>query len=191
MALGCALLATTRALRLHHGRRTTADALETAGALVLVVPPFVIAAGWFVVLRPFVDVFALGLGFVAVIDALMALPFVLRIIGPAANDVMARNGRLADSLGLSAWQRLWLIDGPLLRRPIGLALALAGALSFGNLGVVTLFGSEESETLPLYLYRLMGAYRMDEAAVVGLGLVGACLGLFLVVERVVGGRGRD
>ena len=45
-------------------------------------------------------------------------------------------------------------------------------------------------TLALLLYRALGSYRMDEAAVLALLLVMTCLAVFVVVEGVVGGRSR-
>ena len=43
-------------------------------------------------------------------------------------------------------------------------------------------------SLPLMLYETMGAYRMDRAAVIALALAVMALGLFVVMERLVGGR---
>ena len=48
----------------------------------------------------------------------------------------------------------------------------------GDLGVITLFAPPDIETLPLIMYRLMGAYRMDEAASVALILVALTLTIF-------------
>ena len=40
------------------------------------------------------------------------------------------------------------------------------------------------------LYETMGAYRMDRAAVIAFALAAMALGLFFVMERLVGGRAR-
>jgi len=191
LALGAGILATSRQLRIRHAAPRRAEALELAASLVLVVPPFVIGAGLFVLLRSVGDAFAFGLAVTAVVNALMGLPFVLRILGPSATRSAADTGRLADGLGMSAAQRLRLIDGPRLRRPAALAFAVATALSLGDLGVIALFGATGTRTLPLHVYELMGTYRVGEAAVAALALVVLCLGLFVVIERTVGGRGDD
>ena len=52
--------------------------------------------------------------------------------------------------------RFRLIDWPVLARPLGLAAALAMAMSLGDLGVITLFGSENFITLPYLLLQRMG-----------------------------------
>ena len=93
------------------------------------------------------------------VNVLMALPFCLRVLAPAWARAEADHGRLADQLGLRGLPRLrWLIL-PRIRGPLGFAAGIAAALSMGDLGVITLFGTEDRETLPLLMYRLMGAYR--------------------------------
>ena len=113
----------------------------------------------------------------------MALPFVYRNLAPEAVRVLADQGRLAQSLGLPAPMRLRHIILPLLARPIGFGAGLAAALSMGDLGVITLFAGERGVTLPLLVQRLMGAYRLEEAAAAALVLVLASLGLFTLFDR--------
>ena len=56
----------------------------------------------------------------------------------------------------------------------------------GDLGVIALFGSTDAPTLPLMLYRLMGAYRMEEASGAALLLVLLSVLVFWMFDR--GGR---
>jgi thiamine transport system permease protein len=42
------------------------------------------------------------------------------------------------------------------------------ALSFGDFGIIALFGGAELRTLPYLLYERLGAYRLDEASAIGL-----------------------
>jgi len=191
LVLGWGLVLSGRALRVRHASPDAALGLELVGSLVLVVPPFVIAAGLFVLLRPVADVFAIGLGLVVLVNALMGLPFVLRILGPAATQIAERHLRLCDSLGMSGWNRFRLVDWPLLRRPAALSLAVCSALAVGDLGVIALFGTPGTQTLPLLLYHQMGSYRVGPAAVTALVLLAITLALFFVIERGVGGRADD
>jgi thiamine transport system permease protein len=57
----------------------------------------------------------------------------------------------------------------------------------GDLGVITLFADPDTATLPLQIYRLMAAYRMEDAAAGSLLLLLLSLGLFWLFDR--GGRG--
>lgn len=191
LALGLGVIATSRAVRVRLHKHRWADTVEAIGTVTFVMPPLVLGAGLFVLLRGVADVFAIGLALVVLVNALMGLPFIIRIVGPAADQALATQGRLADSLGMAGFHRFRLVDWPPLRRPIGLGLAMVTALSMGDFGVIALFGTQDTQTLPMLLFRLMGAYRLDQAAVVAVVLLALCLAFFLVIERQVGGRRRD
>ena len=66
------------------------------------------------------------------------------------------------------------------------AAGLTAALSMGDLGVIALFADPDRATLPLKVYQLMGAYRMEQAAGGALLLLLLSLGLFWIFDR--GGR---
>ena len=95
--------------------------------------------------------------------------------------------------GLMVLQVAWLAN-PLfaaaviaaIRHRPRLAAGLAAALSMGDLGVVALFADPDFATLPLQIYRLMGAYRMEAAAAAALLLLILSMGAFWILDR--GGR---
>jgi thiamine transport system permease protein len=116
----------------------------------------------------------------------MSLPFALRAIAPELTNVERDYGRLADSLAMTGFARFRLVLWPRLRRPIGFGAGLAAALSMGDLGVIALFADPETATLPLALYGLMTAYRMDEAYAAALLLLTLSIALFWFFDR--GGR---
>ena len=190
LALGWALLITARELRLRRYRPRLADLVEVGGSLVLVVPPLVLGAGLFVLLSPVADVFSVALGLVVIVNAVMGLPYVIRVLGPPVMRVAEQHDRLCASLGIAGWNRLRLVEWPAARKAAGLALALVSALAAGDLGAIALFGTQDTATLPLLLYQRLSSYRLGEAAVTALVLVALSLGLFAAIERAVGGRGR-
>lgn len=160
------------------------SSMQAAGSLILVVPPVVIGAGWFVVLHRTGLANSLAPVIVAVVNALMALPFALRILRPAVVGQAQVHDRLCASLGLSGLQRWRLIDLPVLARSLTLAFAFAAALSIGDLGAAALFGSTDFVTLPLLLLQKMGSYRSLEAGGIALLLAGFCLSLIWLAERL-------
>ncbi|KAB0679235.1 thiamine/thiamine pyrophosphate ABC transporter permease [Aureimonas leprariae] len=163
----------------RRGRRGGALLLAASGQLVLVVPPLVIGAGWFLALRGWTDAFAFGPILVVATNAVMTLPFTLRILGPPLREALQRHERLAAHLALRGWTRFRHVELPALGRPLGLAFALALALSLGDLGVAALFGDQDFTTLPFLLLQRMGSYRTSDAA--GLALILGALSLLLVL----------
>ena len=190
LALGLGLLHGARMLRTEHRRVGLAGAMELIGLLPLITPPLMLAAGLFLLLRPYADVLAVGLYLTIAVNALMGLPFVLRIVAPAMRRADEETNRLCLELGIRGWDQFRLVDWPLIRGAAGLALAIAATLAAGDMGVIALFGSQDTETLPLLLYRRMGAYQMEAAAVTATMLAIVCLGLFWALETAVRGRRR-
>ena len=169
-------------------RKHKAAYLEMAGSIVYVVPPLVIGTGLFVLIAPRFNVFDWAIPIVILINAITGLPFALRALGPAMRQNKMRYQRLCESLNLDGWNRFKTVDWPLLRKPLGLAMALVTALAMGDLGVIALFGTPETTTLPLLLYQQLGAYLMSEAAVTAVFLLGFCLLVFWLLEGIIGGR---
>jgi len=157
---------------------------EQGGNLILVMPPIVLGAGWFVLLRGFGETFALTPIVVVAINGLMALPYALRILGPAQAGAAARHDRLCAGLDITGWNRWRLVDWPVLRPSIGLAFAFAMVLSLGDLGAVALFGSQDLTTLPLLILQRMGSYRTDDAVGLAVILMIFCLVLIVTAERL-------
>jgi thiamine transport system permease protein len=190
VALGSALLTLILvlplALWIRAAGRLGGGLVEALGYLTVAASPLVIGTGLFILLFPIANPVALALPVTAVVNAAMSLPFALRAILPELREAERGHGRLADSLGMRGWARLRLFLLPSLRRPIGFALGLAAALSMGDLGVIALFSDPDAATLPLALYGLMSAYRMQDAAAAGLLLLVLSLGVFWLFDR--GGR---
>ncbi|MEY9779386.1 thiamine/thiamine pyrophosphate ABC transporter permease ThiP [Sinorhizobium fredii] len=188
VAMAALMIRTQRLLLARRRRempaRLFAGTIDASTSFILLAPPVVLGAGWFLLLRPFGDVARFAPFVVIAINALMALPFVHRVLAPAMATHAARTGRLAASLGIGGFHRLRWIDWPALRKPLLMAFSFALALSLGDLGAVALFGSQDLATLPWLLYSRMGSYRTADAA--GLALL---LGLICLVLTMLGTAG--
>ena len=184
-SVGVALASTTLCIALavplasaRHG--------QTVALLGFALSPLVLGTGLFLLLQPYTNPFEWALVVTFIVNALMALPFATRAIAPALEQAEADYGRTADMLGLTGWSRWrWLIL-PRIQQPLGFSAGLAAALSMGDLGVIILFADPERATLPLQMYRLMGAYQMEAAAGAALLLLGLSLGVFWLFDK--GGR---
>ncbi len=182
-ALAVALALPIALLIAGHARRA---GLEGVGLLSIAVSPLVVGTGLFILIFPVADPVALSLPITGLVNALVALPFLLRALIPAAAAAEATQGRLADALGMQGTARLRHAIAPRLRRPLGFGAGLAAAFSMGDLGVIALFSAPGQETLPLEMYRLFGSYRTNDAQGAAVLLMALSLGLFWLFDR--GGR---
>ena len=84
---------------------------------------------------------------------------------------------------MQGWKRFVIIDWPVLRHAFTGAFFFAAALSLGDLGVVTLYGSDKIVTLPSLIYQNLGSYRSNDAGALVLYLTLITGALTLVGTR--------
>jgi thiamine transport system permease protein len=170
------------------GLNSRADKVEMLATIILVTPGLVISTGLFLLLRDVGHLSSLAIYIVVAVNALMALPFVLKSLALPMLHNAEKYELLCASLGIASWHRFYWIEWKALRLPILHSLCLSFVLSIGDLSAIALFGSHNFSTLPLYLFQLLGSYQMESAAVVALVLLLLSVGVFFIVEKVFKGK---
>ncbi|MGR5252667.1 thiamine/thiamine pyrophosphate ABC transporter permease ThiP [Vibrio astriarenae] len=183
LLLGFAILLTSRGWRMQL-KNSRASLLELVGTIILVTPGLVISTGIFLLLRSVADVYSLAFWVVVCVNALMALPYVIKSLAQPMLHVGQQYQLLCVSLGMTGWSRIHIVEWRALKRPITHAFAISFMLSMGDLSAIALFGSQDFRTLPLYLFQLLGSYQMEAAAVVSLALLLLSVGSFTVLEKL-------
>ncbi|VAX76482.1 Thiamine transport system permease protein ThiP [Serratia symbiotica] len=177
------LLWSSRELKLRK-RWHWSQILELSGMVILAMPSIVLATGFFLLLSNTRGVPQSPYALVITSNALMAIPYALKILEKPMFDLADRYNRLCLSLNIHGWQRLRLIELKALRQPLAQALAFASVLSVGDFGVLALFGNANFRTMPFYLHQQMGSYRNHDGAVTALLLLLLCFLLFTLIERL-------
>ncbi len=185
LLLAMMLLWSSRELRLRH-RNNWGQSLELSGMLILAMPGIVLATGFFLLLSDTGGLPQSPWALVVLTNALMAIPYALKVLENPMRDVAERYSLLCMSLDIKGWNRLRWIELRALKRPMTQALAFACVLSLGDFGVIALFGNENFRTLPFYLYQQMGSYRSQQGAVTAMLLLILCFLLFTLIERLPG-----
>ena len=96
--------------------------------------------------------------------------------------------KLFNAHNIQGTTRLLRYELPILRGALATAFAVAATLSMGDLGLISLFGSTEIRTLPLYIYQSMGSYRMDNASAGIFILLALVLSIIFISEYLLGGK---
>ncbi|WP_051332279.1 ABC transporter permease subunit [Cucumibacter marinus] len=163
--------------------------INLPGFAYLAMPAVVLSLGFFLIARlAGFPPQTLAVPVLILANALLALPLSASAIAPALEKLTRRTARLQVSLGLSGWRRFRAVEWPYIRPDLGYAAAIAFCFSLGDLGVIALFGTSDFATLPWLMYRAMGSYRTDLAAVIAMALLVLTLFVFLVLPRLIAGR---
>jgi thiamine transport system permease protein len=128
---------------------------------------------------------------IPVAQAVVAFPLVVRSLVPTLTSIQPEIRASAAVLGASPW-RLWrAVEWPLVRRPVGLALGLAFAVSLGEFGATNFLARPDHPTLPTAIFRYLGRPGLDNvgtafaASVVLAAMTGA---IMMAAERLRTGR---
>ncbi len=175
LASATAIFACTLAWVMATGPARVSTLASQAG---LILPPAVIATGWFILASKGPGLSPVALPLIAALNSLMALPFAYGALAPALRRLLKSHDRLCDSLEISGWNRLRRIDLPSAKAPLSLGLAMAALVSLGDLSAILFFGSGQYVTLPALIYQQMGSYRMEGA--MGTALILALLSFTLL-----------
>jgi thiamine transport system permease protein len=93
---------------------------------------------------------------VPVVQALVAIPFVVRIVAPTLRSIDDRQRDAAAMLGAPPGRVLREIDLPIAARALGIAAGFAFAISLGEFGATVFLARPESPTLPVAIFRFLG-----------------------------------
>ncbi len=124
---------------------------------------------------------------VPIAQALVAVPFVVRIMGPVLRSIDPRLREAAATLGASPG-RVWReVDLPIVARAAGVAAAFAFAISLGEFGATTFIARPNHPTLPVMIFRLLGqpgAQNFGAAMAASTILMALTAASVLAIERV-------
>ncbi|MDQ7251624.1 ABC transporter permease subunit [Dongia sedimenti] len=174
-----------------RGSKPAVMLIGVAGLAGVIASPMAVGAGITLAFTGRVDLFAIAPVGVIAMNALLTLPFAVGVLRPAVARNHAQYDRLCAGLGIAGWDRFHVVDWPMLRPALGLALGLTSAASMGDLAAIALFGNQDLTNLTLLLYNQISAYRMDSASGTALVLLALCLATFALIERGIGGRRRS
>jgi thiamine transport system permease protein len=117
-----------------------------------------------------------------ILHGVSAMPFAFNFIAEGFRSLPANTLNAAAVLGVDPLRGLLTTALPLSLPRVRSAWGFAAALSLGELNAVMMLGMEGWETLPLYIYRAMSAYRYGTACSAATLLIFCCAACFFFSE---------
>ncbi|MFE4589691.1 ABC transporter permease [Streptomyces laurentii] len=120
-------------------------------------------------------------------QALVGVPFVVRIMLPVLRAVDDRLREAAAVLGASPWRAWREVDLPLVRRALLIAAGFAFAVSLGEFGATVFIARPDNPTLPVAVARLLGRpgdLNYGQAMALSTILMVVCAVSLLLLERL-------
>jgi thiamine transport system permease protein len=124
---------------------------------------------------------------VPVAQALVAIPFVVRIVAPTLRSIDPRHREAAALLGASPGRVRREIDLPIVSRGLAVAAAFAFAISLGEFGATVFLARPDQPTLPVAIFRFLGRpgeVNVAQAYALAVVLMALTVVSVLLVERL-------
>ncbi len=124
---------------------------------------------------------------VPVAQALVAIPFVVRIVAPTLRSIDPRQREAAALLGASPGRVRREIDLPIVSRGLAVAAGFAFAISLGEFGATVFLARPDRPTLPVAIFRFLGRpgeVNIAQAYALAVVLMAVTVVSVLLVERV-------
>jgi thiamine transport system permease protein len=93
---------------------------------------------------------------IPIAQAMVALPLVVRAVGPVLRSIDDRQRQAAASLGAGPLRVVLTVDLPFAWRALLAAAGFAFAVSLGDFGATSFLARDDRPTLPVVIYRLIG-----------------------------------
>jgi thiamine transport system permease protein len=196
-SLGIALLATVMALffgtgsalAIAYSTRTRFHLfVQALTSLPIVISAVALGLGYLLAFRSDPMNWRGSLWLVAVVHCAVAVPFVVRIIMPAAREIQPELRENAFLLGASPWKAWKSIDLRFLLRPLAISASFAFTISLGEFGASSLLTRHGNETLAMRIGQLLsrpGEQLQKQAIASACLLAFSCIAIALIVEYAV------
>ncbi len=109
--------------------------------------------------------------FIILAHTVIAFPFVTRTVKPVLDKIKPDIIQAGLSLGETPFRVFITIQLPLLKSAIFTGAAFAFAISIGEMNATILLSSENTITIPIMMYRLIGSYNFTAACALGTVLI--------------------
>jgi thiamine transport system permease protein len=123
---------------------------------------------------------------IPIAHALVAAPFVVRVLVPVLRSVDDRVREAAAVLGASPWKVWREVDLPIAARGAFVAAGFAFAVSLGEFGATVFIARPDYPTLPVAIFRFLGQpgeQNTGQAAALSTILMAVTVGAVLLIDR--------
>lgn len=118
--------------------------------------------------------------------ALIALPFVVRVLQPALSSIPVSLKQAAATLGASPWQIWRRIELPIIARAASVAALFSFTISLGEFGATTFLSRPDIPTIPIAIFRFLnlpGDLNYGQALAMATILMLLCALVMVVIDH--------
>ena len=165
---------------INHKKFFLQQLLFLTSSMILIISPIIFSLGYFIFFQPIINYPYIKFFLVILINMIFLLPFAILIIfNNLKNLYLSFNDfRKTYRIDLISYVK---IIFPLLRKNFLYVFSFSSVITFGDFTIISFFRSDNFETLPSYLFKLISTYQFNEASFVA----GAILFLSMIIYFII------
>nr|WP_258307063.1 ABC transporter permease subunit [Gordonia paraffinivorans] len=181
------VVGTLAAVSLFRARGVLGAIASTISLIPLGISAVTLGFGYLIVLASMPYAIAASPAVIPCVQALIAIPLVIRIMVPALESVPVRLRQAAASLGAPPLRVFTTVDLPIVGRSLGAAAGFAFVMALGEFGATSFLARADTTTLPVLIGSALnrpGAENLATAMAASVVLVAATTLAVLLVEAL-------
>ena len=163
-------------LVINHKNFILQQSLFLISSMILIISPIIFSLGYFIFFQPIIHYWYLKFIIVILINTIYLLPFAILIFFNNLKNLYLTFNDFRSSYRINIVDYFKIIF-PLFKKNFLYVFSFSTVITFGDFTIISFFRSENFETLPSYLFKLISTYKFNEASFVA--------GLILIFSMVI------
>lgn len=153
-------------------------------SMILIISPIIFSLGYFIVLQKLIHLVYFKFFVVILINSIFLLPFAILILFSNLKNVYLTFEDFKDTFRLNLISYFKILF-PLIKKNFLYVFSFSTVITFGDFTIISFFRSENFDTLPSYLYKLMSVYRFNEASFVAGIIITMSLLIYFLIDNLI------
>ena len=163
-------------LVLNHKNIFFQQTLFLFSSMIILISPIIFSLGYFIALQQFMHFIYLKIFIVILINCIFLLPFAILILFNNLKNIYFSYEDIKKTYRINIVD-YFIILFPLIRKNFFYIFSFSTVITFGDFTIISFFRSDNFDTLPSYLFRLISVYRFNEASFIA--------GVILLVSMII------
>jgi len=152
-------------------------------SMILIVSPIIFSLGYFIFFQPIINYPYVKFFLVILINMIFLLPFAILIYFNNLKNLFLSFNDFRKTYRINLINYIKIIF-PLLRKNFLYVFSFSSVITFGDFTIISFFRSNNFETLPSYLFKLISTYQFNEASFVAGAILFFSMVIYFVIDNL-------
>ena len=169
-------------LVINHKNFLLQQLLFLTSSMILIISPIIFSLGYFIFFQPIIHYSYLKFFLVILINVIFLLPFAILIFFNNLKNLYLNFNDFRKTYRIELFSYIKIIF-PLLKNNFLYVFSFSTVITLGDFTIISFFRSENFETLPSYLFKLISTYQFNEASFVAGTILFISMVIYFIIDN--------